>query len=108
MVEVGFDVTDAWASGLEKLYRWKSDPSSLEDDGFRPPSPATTQDATAMALELIREGIPAPSWVVPDGDGGVELEWNNDGVTRTLVFHDVTPDGARRTYREHRKHREAE
>lgn len=72
-----FDKTrhrDAWNNAIDTLIEWGRDPSSLEDDGIDAPTGRAVSRACQIAKDLQSLDFPAPTRVVPTGNGGVALQ----------------------------------
>lgn len=81
----------AWQSIIDnRLIGWANDPAALEDDGLEAPSRQVIDLACALCYAAMRAETQPPDRVVPDGDGGLSMEWKlgpNDSVTV-----DILPD----------------
>jgi hypothetical protein len=86
-----------WDTVFNKLAEWGKTPSKIDEDGLESPS----FEAISRTIEII--GVchgwnkPAPTAIVPDGEGGIALDWSNgeelesirieeDGVAECLNF----------------------
>jgi hypothetical protein len=66
---------DAWQDLIDQyLVEWASDPSQLEDDDIFAPTKETIEFAISLALSCKTMGMPCPTRVVLDGDGGIVFE----------------------------------
>lgn len=66
---------EAWENLIDNtLIDWGRDPEVLEDDGVTPPSVETIKHAYEIAAALRRVNFPAPTRIVPTGDGGIAFE----------------------------------
>jgi len=73
--------TEAWQNLIDhKLIEWSRDPSMLEDDGIDAPSGETIRDAINLANFWKKQGWPAPTRIVPDSDGGIVFELEDNDV----------------------------
>ena len=83
---------EAWENLIDgTLIEWGRDPSALEDDGVVPPSIETIKHACEIATELRRLDFPAPTRLVPTGDGGIAFEVD---AGCDFVSVEIAPDGA--------------
>lgn len=90
----------SWSQLIDgPLASWARDPSQLDDDGLLAPSSATITKASLVAASLRDHGAPAPTRIVPTGDGGIALQFDRgrqfisieiepEGVVELLVFDD--------------------
>jgi hypothetical protein len=66
---------EAWGGLIDStLIEWGRDPTLLEDDGFTPPSAETLRRACEIASVLRSLRFPAPTRIVPTGDGGISFQ----------------------------------
>lgn len=81
------------------LAEWSKNPEQFEDDGYKAPSLETIALAARIASACRDAGWPAPSRVVPDGEGGIAFnrhdgslfeitEIRANGEVEQLVFRD--------------------
>jgi hypothetical protein len=90
----------AWDRFVDRtLVEWGRNPAALEDEGFIPPSYAAVSRACEVAMFLRDKGLPPPTKIVPDGEGGicferaegessVSLNINADQTMELLTFDD--------------------
>jgi hypothetical protein len=57
------------------LVEWARDHSALDDTDFDSPSDQVIAAACQFAQNFRDNGLPSPTRVVPDGDGGICFEW---------------------------------
>lgn len=62
---------------LSKLAKWERDPSGLIEAEMAPPTAAAGRGVRDFGGLLNAIGGPPPGLAVPDGDGGVSLEWRD-------------------------------
>jgi len=73
----------------------------VEEDEFTEPTRAAIETAKAVARSLEAAGVEPPQHVVPDANGGIDLEWRagrceytiviwDDGTAEEVVFVDAT------------------
>ena len=74
-----------------KLVEWGRDPSQLDDEGIDSPTPQTIKRASQIALFMRDQGMPAPSRIVPTGDGGIVFERQQGVVFETI---EIGADGS--------------
>jgi hypothetical protein len=87
----GSEMDAAWATYIkEQLAAWALDTSQLEDDDIVPPNPATIDRASKAAIALRDQGAPAPTRIVPTGDGGVAFQY--DGQSEFISI-EIEPEG---------------
>jgi hypothetical protein len=82
--------SDAWASLIEQLVSWAQGASQITDDDIIAPSSATISRATTVAVSLRDQGAPAPTRIVPTGDGGIAFQY--DGRPQFISI-EVEPEG---------------
>jgi|GEM_PF-1181091 len=58
----------------QKLIEWGRDPSQLADEWVDPPSNEIITLAIALATQMMIDGLPPPTNVVPDPNGGIVFE----------------------------------
>lgn len=81
----------AWSRLInEKLVAWAQNPRQFEDDDITVPSAATISRASLVASSLRDQGAPAPSRIVPTGDGGIAFQYDSDPE---FISIEVEPDG---------------
>jgi hypothetical protein len=73
---------DAWSRNLRKVQGWLRDPPILEDGETPPTAPAIDICIRIFASQQTR--MPAPTRVIPNGEGGLIAEWISG--TRTMVI----------------------
>jgi len=90
--------SDAWQRIIDNtLAEWERNPSEMQDAGIEPPSDETICHAIVFARQLRDQGLPAPTNVVPDPNGGIvfqhqelggseEYHFWDDGVVEYLCF----------------------
>jgi hypothetical protein len=79
---------DSWMTCVAHVRDWCSSPPDW-DEGIEVPSRTTLRLAEEIALVLRRRGMPAPSRVLPDGEGGVVFERREGDLYEALnVFSD--------------------
>lgn len=85
---------EAWQRVIDhKLIEWGSAPSQLEDEGIDPPTKNTIQRAIRLAQAYQEEGRPAPDRVVPDPNGGIVFERQEQDVSEVLyIWEDGTTE----------------
>jgi hypothetical protein len=82
----------------QRLIEWGRDPSQLNDDGVVPPARDVVRRACQLAAAMRDSGLPAPSRVVPSGEGGIvferqvgptftAIEVQHDGTIEVRAFH---------------------
>jgi len=67
----------------EKLVEWGREPAALAEEDLYPPTPAAIQRASDIAMRYRAEVSP-PQRVIPDGDGGIILEWWNGSRSNSI------------------------
>ncbi|HQX48733.1 MAG TPA: hypothetical protein PLR25_02425 [Planctomycetaceae bacterium] len=70
------------------LIKWGEDPSVFADEDFEGPAPEIICNAIQTAIKCAKRKFPAPSNVVPDGDGGIVFELRNGNLTEKIHFWD--------------------
>lgn len=82
---------DGWRAIEERIAGWvpgRADPSPLIDaDGYLLPSSETVALALQIAARLREAGVSVPSWLVQDGNGGIDFEWRSNGRAETLTVN---------------------
>ena len=82
------EMSSAWGAIDTELNNWMANPADFVDDGAAPPSKNLIRLARRVAAALSVQENPAPTLVVPDGNGGIALEWHlRNRVLRTLEFN---------------------
>jgi hypothetical protein len=77
----GWDVVDSQLAG------WIPDPESLVDYDAVPPSRTLIRKLRDFVIPLLKQQQwPAPTMVVPDGDGGISFEFHSGNIFRHLEF----------------------
>ncbi|HEY3321921.1 MAG TPA: hypothetical protein VGP72_15745 [Planctomycetota bacterium] len=67
---------ELWAAVTGRLDAWRTDASGLADDDLTPPTARAIAAAYQLAIWLRDQTVPVPDKVVPDGNGGIVLEWS--------------------------------
>ncbi|HEX7379782.1 MAG TPA: hypothetical protein VF278_21840 [Pirellulales bacterium] len=81
----------AWAPFInEQLAAWTLNPGQFADDDVVPPNAATIACASATAISLRDQGAPAPTRIVPTGDGGIAFQYDSDPE---FISIEVEPEG---------------
>lgn len=82
------EMSRAWVAIDAELNNWIANPAEIVDDGATPPSKNLIRLARRVVAALSVQENPAPTLVVPDGNGGIALEWHlRSRVLRTLEFN---------------------
>jgi len=84
---------DAWQRMIDhKLINWGRYPEQLAEDDLIPPTRAAVGRAITIAQTAITtmqetkgRNIPPPTHVMPDGDGGIVLEWEEGDGRFTIM-----------------------
>jgi hypothetical protein len=64
-----------WDAVIDRrLLEWALHPNLLDEEGLIAPSRETIRIACRIAAEMRNHGLPSPTRVVPDGDGGIVFE----------------------------------
>lgn len=78
------------------LVEWGRDPTPLDDDGVKAPTGRVIRWAIEIARNLAEREAPAPTRVVPNGDGGIVFELTHRGSCESIeiesdgtAFHSV-------------------
>lgn len=93
------DAVDGWSDVINQLLDWLRNPQDLADEDFLPPSRDLIKMVCAIAAASRDDQLSSPLRVVPDGDGGISLEWrwglrfetinfDEDGSVEWLQFED--------------------
>jgi len=78
----------AWDGFIDRcLVEWGHDTSALEDEGFTPPGLGVIHFACEVAASFRDEGLPPPTRVVPDGEGGICFERVDGPISVSLNLH---------------------
>ncbi|MCC7290572.1 MAG: hypothetical protein IT449_00760 [Phycisphaerales bacterium] len=76
---------EAWQQLIDfKLVEWGRDPGQLEDVDLIPPTQAAVDRAVRIAMKMQQSGVQPPTSVVPDGDGGVNMERRSGATTESI------------------------
>lgn len=79
---------EAWRVVDNQLNDWMASPADIVDEGAVPPSRDLIRQVRYFVAYL--KDSPAPTLVVPDGNGGIAIEWHlPDRVLRTIEFNEV-------------------
>jgi hypothetical protein len=79
----------AWnAIADSQLIAWGRDPGQLEEDGIQAPAEQTIARATELASRLRVQGVPAPTRIVPTGDGGIAFQFEDDSRFTSIEIGD--------------------
>ncbi len=70
---------------------WLRDPHQLEDEGVEPPGRQTIETAIRLAQDSQQRGLPPPSSIVPDPNGGIVFE-RREGATAEVLH--IWDDGS--------------
>lgn len=82
---------EAWENLTDStLIEWGRDPALLEDDDVIAPSIETIGRAFDIASVLRSHGLPAPTRIVPTGDGGIAIQ---DDAGHDFVSIEIAADG---------------
>ena len=82
----------AWDSIVNnQLIEWGRNPHVLEHDDVSPPSGQTISLACQVAVTMRDDGEPAPTRVVPNGNGGIVFERN---VGPAFLTIEIDEDGS--------------
>jgi hypothetical protein len=99
--QFGISTAEQWQRLIDyKLIEWGTNPGKLEDDGLDPPSVDTVRRAIMFAQQCKNAGLPAPTYVVPDPNGGIvfvrrekdvseEFHFWDDGTVEYFYFQDT-------------------
>lgn len=82
------DQIDAWNEVQARIAAWTPTASEpdvrYDEDGYRLPSGKAVAIALQIATRLREGGVGVPSWLVQDGNGGIDFEWKSANRTETL------------------------
>jgi len=79
---------EAWQEMIDQyLVEWGRDPAALEDEGVIPPSRRVINRASTLAMLYRDSNNPAPSRVVPNGDGGIVFERGDRSWFQVIEIH---------------------
>lgn len=82
---------ESWQALIDhRLIEWGRDPSQLDEEGTKVPSKDTIQRAISLADRLCKNGLPAPTSIVPDAHGGIVFERKSGEVFESVR---VMPNG---------------
>lgn len=70
----------------DTLVEWERDPSQAEDIGIDAPSAETVGKAILQARLMRDQGLPAPTRIVPDPNGGIVFRRDEEGVSEEYHF----------------------
>lgn len=70
-----FGTGGMWRRTFDKLEAWFRDPSVTRDDDIEPPTREIIDLVAGVASHNQRCGAPAPTRMMPNGEGGIVLEW---------------------------------
>lgn len=74
-----------WPEEIDgRLADWEQRPDQLQDEGVEAPTRAIVGLARRCAGYLSERGAPAPSRIVPDGDGGMVFEWLKGPIVESI------------------------
>jgi len=73
-----------WDDACERMLAWRSSTDQFEPDDA--PEVDILDTAIDFAVDERTRGGPAPSSIVPSGDGRVAFEWNDRGSTMVVEF----------------------
>ncbi len=73
-----------WDDAIERMLAWRGDTDSFEPDDA--PEINILDTAIDLAVDERTRGGPAPSCVVPSGDGRVAFEWHDHDSTMIIEF----------------------
>ncbi len=77
-----------WAKAFRTIDKWRMDPEVLRDDDSEPPSREILSRTLDLLGWLIANRSPAPTWVVPDRDGGLCLRFDRGAERNELEIDD--------------------
>jgi hypothetical protein len=66
---------DLWSVLADRLIEWSAFAGHVDDDGIEWPGKGVLALAGRVAYAFRDKDMPAPSNIVPSGDGGVVIEW---------------------------------
>jgi hypothetical protein len=80
-----------WYLAKTELHRWLRTKSTWCGDGISPPTDELVRSAIELADRLRSAGYHPPTFILPDGDGGVVFEFRYDpSYTRIVLNPDRT------------------
>lgn len=75
----------AWQQMIDRtLTEWARKPSQLDEPETVTPTKQTIQRAISLARALSREGLSAPTRIVPDAHGGIVFERRHEGLFESI------------------------
>jgi hypothetical protein len=82
---------EAWQVLIDhRLIEWGRDPCQLDEEGTEVPSKDTIRRAIKLADRLCKDGLPAPTSIVPDAHGGIVFERKSGELFESVR---IMPDG---------------
>lgn len=83
------DGAGSWEHAVRELDGYRTLTDDYDGQGAKAPAPDTFDAAADLVRDLRRNGVPAPSSVVPGPNGSVNLEWDYaDGVSASVEVTD--------------------
>ena len=80
-----------WSALIDgQLATWAHNPAQLEDDDVRAPSVAIIKKTSLVAASLRDHEAPAPTRIVPTGDGGIAMQFERG---REFISIEIEPEG---------------
>ena len=80
-----------WQRVLELLSAWDGKQSLRDEDGIEWPAPAVVELARRLAISLQRQKFRPPTRLVPNGEGGIVFECQQERDLQTI---EIEADGA--------------
>jgi len=75
---------ELWGDAVERMLAWRSNPERFEPDDA--PTLDVLDTAIDYAIDELDRSGPAPTSIVPSGDGRVAFEWYDQGSTMIVEF----------------------
>ena len=80
------DDASLWDDACERMLAWRSNPTQFNDEDE--PSIEILDTAIDFAVDERTRGGPAPTIIIPSGDGNVSFEWHYRQSTMIIEFVD--------------------
>lgn len=83
-------LAERWDAIVDRpLIEWGRNPSFIDEDGLVFPSRESCSSACKLVIDMKNHGCSLPTGVIPDGEGGIVIEYKKDPLYQCIEIDDL-------------------